>query len=124
MRQAGAQLLLPTSKRRNFAELILDHLEITQFFDGIYGSEASGVLDYKPDLVAHIVERHSLNQSHCVMVGDRRYDVAGANANSMRALGVLWGYGRREELEAAGADGFVAEPDELSKAALAMAAGN
>jgi phosphoglycolate phosphatase len=121
MRQAGAQLLLATSKRRNFAELILDHLEITQFFDGIYGSEASGVLDHKPDLVAHIVERHTLTQSRCVMVGDRRYDVAGAHANEIRALGVLWGYGSREELETAGADELVAEPGELAKAALATA---
>jgi len=121
MRQAGAQLLLATSKRRNFAELILDHLEITKFFEGIYGSEASGVLDHKPDLVAHIVERHALTPNECVMVGDRRYDVAGAHANEIRALGVLWGYGSREELETAGADELVAEPGELAKAALATA---
>ena len=44
----------------------------------------------------------------------------GAPANSIRALGVLWGYGSRDDLEAAGADDLVATPDELSKAALAM----
>ena len=55
------------------------------------------------------------------MVGDRRYDVIGAHANKMRALGVLWGYGTRDELETAGADGLVAEPASLSAAALSIA---
>jgi phosphoglycolate phosphatase len=38
------------------------------------------------------------------MVGDRRHDVEGAHANGLEAVGVLWGYGSRAELEAAGAD--------------------
>jgi phosphoglycolate phosphatase len=39
-----------------------------------------------------------------VLVGDRRHDVEGAHANGIRCVGVLWGIGDREELEAAGAD--------------------
>jgi phosphoglycolate phosphatase len=31
----------------------------------------------------------------------------GAHANGLRAVGVLWGYGSRSELEAAGADALV-----------------
>ena len=34
-------------------------------------------------------------------------------ANRMRAVGVLWGYGNRDELEAAGADLIVGDPAEL-----------
>ncbi len=120
-RRTGAQLLLATSKRRNFAQRILEHLDLAAVFEGIYGSEAGGALDHKPELISHIIERHALTQRCCVMVGDRRYDIAGAHANKIRALGVLWGYGGRDELEAAGADDLVAEPDKLSKAALAMA---
>jgi len=121
MQRAGAQLLLATSKRRNFAQRILEHLDLAGVFEGIYGSEPDGALDHKPELISHIIERHRLTQSSCVMVGDRRYDIAGAHANKMRALGVLWGYGSRDELETAGADDLVAEPDELPKVALAMA---
>lgn len=54
------------------------------------------------------------------MVGDRRYDISGAHANGVRALGVLWGYGSREELEAAGADALVADPQDLADAALGL----
>lgn len=121
MQRAGAQLLLSTSKRRTFAQRILEHLDLAAIFDDIYGSEPDGALDHKPELISHIIGRHGLTQSSCVMVGDRRYDIAGAHANKVCALGVLWGYGSREELEAAGADDLVAEPGELPKVALAMA---
>lgn len=121
LRSAGAQLILATSKRREFAERILEHIGLTDCFSAIHGSEPGGALDHKPELLSHIVERHGLATSHCVMVGDRRFDVSGAHANKMRALGVLWGYGTQEELEAAGADGLVSEPAGLATAALAMA---
>jgi phosphoglycolate phosphatase len=121
MRRTGAQLILATSKRREFAQRILEYLGFDRLFLAVYGSEAGGALDHKPELIAHIAERHALAQGSCVMVGDRRYDIAGAHANNMRAVGVLWGYGTRDELEAAGADDIVAEPESLPTAALAIA---
>jgi phosphoglycolate phosphatase len=122
MQDAGARLILATSKRRDFAQRILEHIGFDGLFTGVYGSETGGALDHKPELIAHIVARHALAPNHCAIVGDRRYDIAGAHANAMRALGVLWGYGTQDELEAAGADDLVAEPDGLAAAALAMAA--
>ena len=53
------------------------------------------------------------------MVGDRRYDIAGAHANGLRGIGVLWGYGDREELTAAGADLLAASPADLQAGLLA-----
>lgn len=120
IRQSGARLYLATSKRATFALRILEHLDLAPLFDGIYGSEDGGALDHKPELISHIIDRHALAPGHCVMVGDRRYDVIGAHANKMRALGVLWGYGTRDELESAGADDLVAEPAGLARAALAV----
>jgi len=37
------------------------------------------------------------------MVGDREQDVQGAKENGLDSIGVLFGYGSREELETAGA---------------------
>jgi len=120
LRQAGPGLIVATSKRTRFATRILEHLDLADLFDAIHGSDDSGALDHKPELISHIVDRHSLAPGRCVMVGDRRYDVTGAHANGMRALGVLWGYGTLEELEGAGADDLVGEPAGLAAAALAM----
>ena len=122
MREAGAQLILATSKRREFAQRILAHVGFDALFLAVHGSEPSGALDHKPELIAHIIEHQGLEPGSCAMVGDRRYDIAGAHANGIRALGVLWGYGSRSELEAAGADDLVADPAGLASAALAMAA--
>ncbi len=116
------QLMLATSKRRVFAERILDHTGLATRFAAVHGSEPGGALDHKPELIAHILARHDLDAAACVMVGDRRHDIAGARANGMRGLGVLWGYGAREELEAAGADALVAAPHDLAAAALALVA--
>ncbi len=120
MKDAGAQLYLATSKRTVFAKRILEHLKLAPFFEGVYGSEPGGTLDHKPELVSHILSKHALTRTSSVMVGDRRYDISGAHANRMRALGVLWGYGTRGELEAAGADRLVAEPEFLPEVALAL----
>jgi phosphoglycolate phosphatase len=117
----GARLYVATSKRRSFAERILEHLGLIDRFAAIHGSEPDGALDHKPQLLAHVIARHDLAPGACVMVGDRRHDIAGAHANGMRALGVLWGYGDREELEAAGADAIVAEPAGLAAAAMDLA---
>jgi phosphoglycolate phosphatase len=122
MREAGLHLYLATSKRAIFARRILEHLEISACFDGIYGSEPDGALDHKPELIAHVMSEHGLRPEHSLMVGDRRYDISGAHANRMRAVGVLWGYGTRDELEAAGADQLVGAPEDLARAALAIGA--
>jgi phosphoglycolate phosphatase len=57
------------------------------------------------------------------MVGDRRHDISGAHAVGMRGLGVLWGYGTRDELEAAGADQLVESTDDLARTVLSMVSG-
>jgi phosphoglycolate phosphatase len=123
MRQAGLRIYLATSKREIFAERILQHLGFATYFDGIHGSVPGGALDHKPELLAHILAQHDIAPSHGVMVGDRRYDIAGAHAVGMRALGVLWGYGTRDELAAAGADRLVEASRDLGRAVLAMVRG-
>lgn len=116
LKAAGLRVFLATSKRTVFASRILDHLDLSRHFDGIYGSEPDGFRDGKPELIADILRRHDLDPHASVMVGDRRYDIAGAHANRLRGIGALWGYGGRPELEAAGADLLVETPASLRTA--------
>jgi phosphoglycolate phosphatase len=120
MKQAGLLIYLATSKRAVFANRILDHLKLTTYFNGIYGSGPNGELDHKPELLSHILSKNGLSPPHGVMVGDRRYDISGAHSVGMRGLGVLWGYGTRDELESAGADQLVEFPADLARAVLSM----
>lgn len=123
MQQAGLRLYLATSKREAFARRILEHLELAAYFDGIYGSVPSGELDHKPELLAHILSEHDIAPTRSLMVGDRRYDISGAHAVGMRGLGVLWGYGTRDELEGAGADRLVEATVDLAGSVLGMVGG-
>lgn len=109
----GTRLYIATSKRTVFAERILQHLGLIDRFAGVYGSEPGGALDRKADLVADVLQRHGLSADRCLMVGDRRQDAEGARANGVGIVGVLWGYGDRAELEAAGVLQLVAHPGEL-----------
>src|ERR1700733_3373905 len=119
----GLRLYLATSKRAIFASRILDHLKFTAYFDGIHGSVPGGGLDHKPELLAYVLSEHGLSPSHSLMVGDRRHDISGAHAVGMRGLGVLWGYGTRDELETAGADRLLEAAADLAPTVLSMIGG-
>ncbi|WP_426958497.1 HAD hydrolase-like protein [Muricoccus radiodurans] len=123
LRADGAALYLATSKRTVFAMPILERLGLADRFTAIHGSEPGGAVDHKPELIAHILSLHGLQAAGTVMAGDRRYDISGAHANGVRAVGVLWGYGDRAELEEAGADGLAAAPQDLPAAVRAQRAG-
>jgi phosphoglycolate phosphatase len=123
MKRTGLRIYLATSKRATFASGILEHLEFATYFDGIYGSVPGGELDHKPELLAHILSQHDISPSRSLMVGDRRHDISGAHAVGMRSLGVLWGYGSRDELETAGAEQLVESPADLARTVLSMVNG-
>ncbi|MDA0266604.1 MAG: HAD family hydrolase [Cyanobacteria bacterium] len=113
LRGLGHQLLVATSKPWVFAEQILDHFELSPFFSFIHGSEWDGRRSHKADLLAYVLQKRGLAAEQCLMVGDRHYDVAGALANGIAAVGVSWGYGTPTELEAAGATVVIHEPVQL-----------
>ncbi len=96
-------MLVVTSKPRVFASTIVEHFGLDRYFAGVYGSELDGSLTDKRELIGQALRSESLAAEAAVMIGDRRHDVVGAQANSVASIGVLWGYGSRRELEAAGA---------------------
>jgi phosphoglycolate phosphatase len=112
-RDSGLTMCIATSKRRDFAERVMDFLGLRAYVRGVYGAEPGGGLDRKQDLLAHILTVEHLTASDCVMLGDRLHDIEAAKANAIRSIGALWGYGGREELEEAGADAIAAAPSEV-----------
>lgn len=115
----GRPLFVATSKRVDFARRIVTHLGFGQF-QAVHGAEPGGLRSHKPELIGWILEQHGIDPARAVMIGDRRYDITGAHANGLRAIGVTWGYGSRAELEQAGADGIAESPAELPDLASAL----
>jgi phosphoglycolate phosphatase len=110
---AGAQCFVVTSKRTLFATRIVEAIGFSPMFGGVYGTEPGGSLDDKAHLIAAVLRTEALDPGNTIMVGDRMHDIIGAQANSLRAIGVLWGYGSRTELEQAGAVALAHHPSEL-----------
>jgi phosphoglycolate phosphatase len=109
----GATLFVATSKPVIFARRILAGLGLDRHFHAIHGSELDGTRADKAELIAHVIASERLHPHACTMIGDRRYDVAGAHANAIRSLGVSWGFGTRAELESAGAQAIIDRPEQL-----------
>jgi phosphoglycolate phosphatase len=110
---ARARCFVVTSKRKDFASRIVASLAFADEISGVYGTEPDGSLDDKARLIAAVLRSECLDPNATVMVGDRSHDMIGARANGLRTIGVLWGYGSRDELEAAGADALATTPSDL-----------
>jgi phosphoglycolate phosphatase len=114
----GHLLALVTSKALPFVELVIDHVGLEADFATIAASSLDGSLSEKADLVDLALRTLALEAEDAVMVGDREFDIIGARAHDVRSVGVLWGYGSRGELEAAGADAIVEDVGALREVLL------
>jgi phosphoglycolate phosphatase len=113
LRDAGFVMCIATSKRRDFADRVIDYLGLRAYVQGVYGAEPGGGLDLKQDLLAHILNVEHFMADACIMLGDRLHDIEAAKVNAIRSIGALWGYGGREELETAGAGAIAATPADV-----------
>jgi len=116
LRQNGRKLFVATSKPTVFAIRILEHFNLLRYFDYVAGSELDGSRDSKSDVIKFVLQQNSVtNLTNVVMIGDREHDVIGAKENNIDVIGVLYGYGDREELEKSGATYIVETIEELGK---------
>lgn len=105
----GLQIVLATSKPRVFASKILEEFKIAKYFTYVSGSELDGTHVNKDEVIADALTACGLTSSvGLIMVGDREYDIFGAQKHGMDSIGVLFGYGSPEELKSAGAT-YIAE---------------
>ena len=109
----GIPMLVVTSKPAPYARRIVEHFGIAGFFRGVQGPDLGERGYTKATLVRAALASLGIGASAAPMIGDRVDDVGGAKENGTLVIGVTWGYGGREELEAAGADAIVDSPAEL-----------
>jgi phosphoglycolate phosphatase len=113
--RASKNLYVITTKPTKIAKKILTHLEIRDRFKGVFGSYPDETGGDKGELIARVLECRKIDPASAVMIGDREYDIRGAAKNSVRSIGVAWGFGSIEELEEAGATTIVRQPQDLLK---------
>ncbi|MTH95620.1 HAD hydrolase-like protein [Roseibium sp. RKSG952] len=114
LQAVGFRMFVCTSKPHVFADQIIAHFGLSAVFEKVYGAEIDGRRSNKADLIAHILETEGVQPAEVMMIGDRKHDLIGAKSNNVSAIGVLWGYGDRLELEAESPFRIVDKPDEIS----------
>lgn len=108
LRAAGAQLAVATSKPGNIAHKVLRHFGLLPYFSHV-SAPAEGEHDsIKDELIRSCLRACGVPSGRAVMIGDTRFDAAGARAAGTDFIGALYGFGTRTELEAEGAERFAA----------------
>ena len=107
---SGHRLFVATSKPHVFADRIIDHFGLRHHFERVFGSELDGTRVDKGDLLEYALNEAAVDPSRTLMIGDRSHDMVGARNNGMGAIGVLYGYGSKDELIGAGASHVCATP--------------
>lgn len=114
LRSRGKRIMLATSKPEVFAEQILVYFGLRDYFDFVGGASLDGRRNYKADVIRYVLDANGISsREKAVMVGDRKFDILGAKEFGLETVGVLYGYGDREELTTAGADHLVESVAEL-----------
>jgi len=117
LKKAGKDIVLATSKPEYYAKMILESFHLSEYFTFIGGSDMEEkIRPGKVDVIRYDLEACGITDlSEVVMIGDREHDVFGAKKIGIDSIGVLYGYGDREELKKAGADYIVETVGDLEK---------
>lgn len=109
----GVKLYVATSKPTMYTLKILEKFKLLEYFDVVSGSAMDEKNSDKATIIKYAVDKGSIPCEKALMVGDRKFDILGAKANNMDSVGVLFGYGGKEELTNAQATYIIETPEEL-----------
>lgn len=109
----GARLAVVTTKPEQYAGRIVDSLPFGARFERVYAAPPRSRDSEKAAMIARALADFGQPADAAAMVGDRHFDVDGARANGVRAIGAGWGFGSLDELRTAGADAIAHVPGEL-----------
>ncbi|MBR5301735.1 MAG: dTMP kinase [Clostridia bacterium] len=111
LKKNGCKIAITTAKPQDFAEKIAKKFGFAPYLDALIGPDWSNTHASKAWIVKKAIEQLGGTP---VMIGDRCYDVDGGRENGIDTIGVCYGYGTREELEAAGATYIAETVEELT----------
>lgn len=112
LQERGHKLYIATSKPEGMSKMILEHFDLAKYFTMICGATMDTSRNTKAAVIAYLLEE-SGEKGNMVMVGDTKFDILGAKHHGIPAIGVSWGYGKVEDMVAAGAAAIAHTPEEL-----------
>ncbi|MBQ8623189.1 MAG: HAD hydrolase-like protein [Oscillospiraceae bacterium] len=115
LKSKGFTLAVSTSKPEVYAKRILEHFDLVKYFAEVCGIPLVDEGMTKAQVIAVTLKKLGVSdKAQVLMVGDRDYDVKGAHDNGIDCIGVLYGYGSRDELESAGAEHIAETAEDMA----------
>ena len=113
LKAEGKKLMVATSKNPFSTNTVLEHFDLKKYFDFV-GTADDKTRPNKVEVIKYVLEQCGItDKSQVVMIGDRENDITAANEIGIDSIGVLYGYGDREELTTAGATYLVESADDV-----------
>ena len=113
LKEDGLVLAVATSKPELFSKQILEHFALTRYFDFIGGAAMDESRATKVEVLSYALQELQVDPAKAVMIGDRENDIEAASLLGTESIGVLYGYGSKEELSNAGAKYFADTPMDI-----------
>ena len=111
----SCKLYIASTKRSYFSEAILTSLNFISFFTEIIGPDKLAIhSDNKAALIESLITKHKIDPTTAIMVGDRKFDLSGAQENGIDSIGVTYGFGSKEELLKANATFIANSPAQIA----------
>lgn len=114
LKQKGIKLAVATNKAHIAAKPLVENT-FQGLFDEIAGQKENVPTKPNPQIVFSILEKLNVMPDECLFVGDSGVDMQTAKNASIKAVGVLWGFRKEDELLQNGADEIISSPLELLK---------
>lgn len=92
----GYEVRICSAKPVTMVKTVLEYFKIDKYFTTLTGAQLHGKYPGKGVLIEQILKETG---AQAIMVGDRSDDIEGAKHNNITSVGVLWGYGSKEELK-------------------------
>lgn len=115
LKKSGIKVAIASSKPEKFVIKVIDYLKISHLIDFIAAPESDNAPEGKAVLVERAVKHFGVEKSKALMIGDRYFDIDGANGAGVESIGVTFGYGSEEELRSAGATYLADSADDIRK---------
>ncbi len=112
LKAEGYTLYVATSKPEQMSIDILEHFDLAKYFDKICGATMDTSRTNKEAVIAYLLKENCASDK-ILMVGDTKYDIIGAKAHGIPAIGVSWGYGSVQDMTEAGAAAIADSTNQL-----------
>lgn len=114
LHQAGFFVMMATSKPEAPTMDIIRHFGIELYFDFVAAASMDLSRSEKSKIIEYALQNTpDIPKEQMVMVGDRQYDLLGAQTHGLDGIGVLYGYGSYTELSTCPHVFLASTPQEL-----------